>query len=367
MAQQANLHAATRTQTGKGAARSLRREGKVPGVIYGHGRAAEAVTIETGALDKTLLGINAATTILDVVVDGRAPVKALIREMQRDPLRPAQILHLDLYEVRTDEQITLEVPVHLVGIPDGVRNFGGVLDHSLREVEIEVLPADIPERVELDVTALAIGHSVFVRDIQIPEGPYPQRSRHTGRDRRRPEDRGGSRLSWRSRPWRSPSSSGSRRLRRRAKARAKPSPRPDPARHRWAWESRQEYADTRHNAGFRLADHLAERWSSGTFRRAERSRQAEGTWEGHAVRVLKPQTYMNRSGAALAPLRALSDFDPANDLLILVDDVAIPLGTFRLRGAGSAGGHNGLKSIEGTLQRQDTLDSASGSDRCRRT
>lgn len=62
---------------------------------------------------------------------------------------------------------------------------------------------------------------------------------------------------------------------------------------------------------------------------------------------------MNRSGAALAPLRALSDFDPANDLLILVDDVAIPLGTFRLRGAGSAGGHNGLKSIEGVLQRQD--------------
>lgn len=69
--------------------------------------------------------------------------------------------------------------------------------------------------------------------------------------------------------------------------------------------------------------------------------------------MLKPQTYMNRSGAALASLRALSDFDPANDLLILVDDVAIPLGTFRLRGAGSAGGHNGLKSIEGTLQRQD--------------
>ncbi len=71
------------------------------------------------------------------------------------------------------------------------------------------------------------------------------------------------------------------------------------------------------------------------------------------MRVLKPQTYMNRSGAALAPLRALSDFDPAGDLLVLVDDVAIPLGTFRLRGAGSAGGHNGLKSIEGALQRQD--------------
>lgn len=114
-----------------------------------------------------------------------------------------------------------------------------------------------------------------------------------------------------------------------------------------------EYLETRHNAGFRLADHLAARWRLGPFRRVERAKETQGTWDGHPVRVLKPQTYMNRSGAALAPLRALPEFDPASDLLVLVDDVAIPLGTFRLRGAGSAGGHNGLKSIEGALQRQD--------------
>ena len=166
MAQQANLQAATRQLTGKGAARTLRREGKVPGVIYGHGRAPEAVTVDTSALNKMLVGMSAGTTIVDVVIDDRAPVKALIREIQRDSLRPGQILHLDLYEIQAHEEITLEVPVHLVGIPDGVRNFGGVLDHSLRELEIEVLPADIPERVELDVTALTIGHSLFVRDIQ---------------------------------------------------------------------------------------------------------------------------------------------------------------------------------------------------------
>ena len=69
--------------------------------------------------------------------------------------------------------------------------------------------------------------------------------------------------------------------------------------------------------------------------------------------VLKPQTYMNRSGAVLAPLRAIDGFDPARDLLVLVDDVALPVGRFRLRGAGSAGGHNGLKSVEGALRRQD--------------
>jgi large subunit ribosomal protein L25 len=167
MAQQANLQAASRTATGKGAARSLRREGKVPGVIYGHGREAEAVTIDKSALNKMLFGISAGTTILDVAVDGRAPVKALIREIQRDSLRPAEILHLDLYEVRSDEEITLAVPIRLIGIPDGVRNFGGVLDHVLRELEVEVLPSNIPDHVDLDVTALTIGHSLFVRDVKV--------------------------------------------------------------------------------------------------------------------------------------------------------------------------------------------------------
>jgi large subunit ribosomal protein L25 len=167
MAQQANLQAASRTATGKGAARSLRRDGKVPGVIYGHGREAEAVTIDKSALNKMLFGISAGTTILDVAVDGRAPVKALIREIQRDSLRPAEILHLDLYEVRGDEEITLAVPIRLIGVPDGVRNFGGVLDHVLRELEVEVLPSNIPDHVDLDVTALTIGHSLFVRDVKV--------------------------------------------------------------------------------------------------------------------------------------------------------------------------------------------------------
>ena len=114
-----------------------------------------------------------------------------------------------------------------------------------------------------------------------------------------------------------------------------------------------EYEDTRHNAGFRLADHLAARWQMGQFRRGDRAREAQGTWQDRPVRVLKPQTYMNRSGAAIAPLRILPEFDPSLHLLILVDDVALPVGRFRLRGAGTAGGHNGLKSIEGVLQRQD--------------
>jgi PTH1 family peptidyl-tRNA hydrolase len=115
-----------------------------------------------------------------------------------------------------------------------------------------------------------------------------------------------------------------------------------------------EYDNTRHNAGFLLADHLAARWRLGVFQREDQARIARGLLQGgEAVLVVKPQTYMNRSGAVLAPLRAIDGFDPARDLLVVVDEVALPVGRFRLRGAGSAGGHNGLKSVEGALRRQD--------------
>jgi len=101
-----------------------------------------------------------------------------------------------------------------------------------------------------------------------------------------------------------------------------------------------------------LADAVAAHWTLPPFRRAERARATEGVVAGVPIRVLKPTTYMNRSGAALASLRADPAFQPARDLLILVDDFQIPVGTFRLRTDGSAGGHNGLKSIEAALQSQ---------------
>lgn len=102
-----------------------------------------------------------------------------------------------------------------------------------------------------------------------------------------------------------------------------------------------------------MADALVPHWGLSPFRRGERARVAEGEVAGVAVRVLKPTTMMNRSGAALASLRADPGFLPARDLLIVVDDFNIPLGTYRLRPSGSAGGHNGLKSIEAALQSQE--------------
>src|SRR5213594_2275715 len=165
MAKNVSLAASPRQHTGKGAARQARFQGKVPDVIYGHGRATESLEVEAKALEKALAGVEPASTIIDLTVDGKT-AKTLIREIQRHPTRP-DIIHVDFYEIHAEEKVTLKVPVHLMGNPDGVRNAGGVLDQVTREVEIEVLPENIPDRVELDVTALKIGDSLHVRDLSI--------------------------------------------------------------------------------------------------------------------------------------------------------------------------------------------------------
>lgn len=169
MAQNAQWAVARRETSGKGAARSLRRLGKVPGVLYGRGRETEPITIDALELKRLLAVRGASSTLLDVTVDNGTPVQALIRELQRNPLRPDDILHVDLYEVHAGEQIQLSVPIHLVGSAEGVRNEGGVLDHSLRELDIKVLPRNIPQSVDLDVAALGIGDALYVRDIQLAD------------------------------------------------------------------------------------------------------------------------------------------------------------------------------------------------------
>ncbi len=151
MASKASLQAHTRSTTGKGAARSLRRSGVVPGIIYGHHRQPESLQIDAAALTRLLVGAH-SSTLVDVTVDDRAPVKALIREIQRNPLRGSTIVHIDLYEVRADEKVAVEVAIKLVGTPDGVRNHGGVLEQQLHALQIKALPADIPELIEIDVT-----------------------------------------------------------------------------------------------------------------------------------------------------------------------------------------------------------------------
>lgn len=177
MAHTVTLTATPRAATGKGAARRARAARTVPGVIYGRGREPQPLVVDAMALAEALKGVDPESTVIDLTID-KAQVKTLIREIQRHPIR-LDITHVDFYEIHADERITLSVPVHLVGSAEGVRNGGGVLDQVTREVEIEVLPADIPERVELDVTSLAIGHSLHVRDLVIPNAEILDDSEQT--------------------------------------------------------------------------------------------------------------------------------------------------------------------------------------------
>lgn len=168
--QHVSLAAQSRTNTGKGAARSLRREGKVPAVIYGHALIARPLAVEQRAIGKLLEAIGGEAALLDVSIDGAAPITALLREVQRNPVRRTDVIHLDLYAVVADEPIEVEIPVHIVGTAEGVRNQGGVLDHHLHRILLKVLPGDIPDHIEIDVTNLMLGHAIHISDITVAKG-----------------------------------------------------------------------------------------------------------------------------------------------------------------------------------------------------
>jgi large subunit ribosomal protein L25 len=163
-----SLSANSRDLTGKGAARTLRSKGQVPAVIYGHGREPQPLALNARDLDKMLSHIQAESTVIEVTVGGHT-AKTLIREIQRHPIK-RQILHVDFQALVAGEKVTVSIPIVLTGIAEGVRLEGGVLDHTLRELEIEVDPSNIPDHFELDVTNMMIGDSLHVSDIKVPEG-----------------------------------------------------------------------------------------------------------------------------------------------------------------------------------------------------
>jgi len=157
-----------RDAVGKGAARTLRSKGEIPAVIYGHGREPMALSLNARDLDKMLGNIQAESTVIEVTV-GSMTSKTLIREIQRHPIR-RQILHVDFQSLVAGEKVTVSIPIVLLGVPEGVRLGGGVLDQTLRELEIEVDPSDIPDHVEIDVTNMVIGDSKHVSDLSLPVG-----------------------------------------------------------------------------------------------------------------------------------------------------------------------------------------------------
>ena len=164
----ATLTATRRDATGKGVARKLRADGQVPAVIYGHGREPQSLAISSRDLERLLDRISAASTVIDLDLGGTTS-RTLIREIQRHPFK-RQILHVDFQELVAGETVTVEVPLVIVGIAEGVRVGGGVLDHVLREVEIECDPGSIPNHIDVDVTALALGDSIHVGELTLPAG-----------------------------------------------------------------------------------------------------------------------------------------------------------------------------------------------------
>ena len=164
----ASLNATPRTDRGTGVARKLRQAGQVPAVIYGHGREPQSLVINTREIDKLLSQVSAASTVIELSVEGKT-ARTLIREIQRHPFK-RHIMHVDFQELVAGEKVTVSVPLKFVGIAEGVRNSGGILEETMHQVHIRVDPSVIPDHVDVDVNALTIGHSIHIRDIQLPEG-----------------------------------------------------------------------------------------------------------------------------------------------------------------------------------------------------
>jgi large subunit ribosomal protein L25 len=162
------LTAQERATTGKGTARKLRADKKVPGIIYGHAREPQAITLDERELDRMLGRVSADTTVFDVTI-GKKVARSLIREVQRHPIR-RNILHVDFQELVAGEAVTVDIPIVLVGSPDGVRNQQGTLDQIMRTISVEVDPANIPNHFDLNVDALTLNQSLHVRDLTLPAG-----------------------------------------------------------------------------------------------------------------------------------------------------------------------------------------------------
>jgi large subunit ribosomal protein L25 len=165
----APFSASPRTATGKGVARKLRAAGKVPAVIYGHAREPQALELDAHAFQLLLDKVPYTSTVIELDIQGGKMARTLIREIQRHPFKK-QIIHVDFQELVAGEKVTVKVPVHLVGTPEGVRVGGGLLDHINHEVEISVDPSSIPAHFNVDVSALTIGHSIHAGDIVLAEG-----------------------------------------------------------------------------------------------------------------------------------------------------------------------------------------------------
>jgi large subunit ribosomal protein L25 len=155
-------------ETGSAAARRIRAVGRVPGVLYGHGRTPEPLSVDARELRRVLSG-PAGVHALVTLDFGDAAELVMAKEIQRHPIRH-ELLHVDFQVVGRHEMVSVEVPVHLVGEPEAVRRAGGVLDQQLFTVNVQAAADSVPDALELDVSALEVGESLRVADLRLPAG-----------------------------------------------------------------------------------------------------------------------------------------------------------------------------------------------------
>ncbi len=164
------LAAESRSDTGKGASRRLRRSGKIPAILYGAGEASLSLMLNHDAVMHNLENEAFYSHILNIKVDGKV-VKAVLKDIQRHSHKPS-VLHVDLQRISAKEKLRMHVPLHFIGedVAVGVKKSGGVISHLMMDVEISCLPKHLPEYIEMDVSNLDVNESLHLSDIQLPDG-----------------------------------------------------------------------------------------------------------------------------------------------------------------------------------------------------
>jgi large subunit ribosomal protein L25 len=170
MAKQVKLKVEPRMSVGRSAVRKLKARGVIPAIIYGGKDKAQPLQVSARDINAMMSHASGENVLVELEVAGEKSNRtALVQEVQHSPVS-GDILHIDFHAISMDETIQAEVPLEPTGIPNGVKNFGGLLEQSLRVLTIECLPRDLPDRITVDVSQLNIGDSIHVRQIQLPSG-----------------------------------------------------------------------------------------------------------------------------------------------------------------------------------------------------
>jgi len=165
-----SLTASKREASGKGAARKLRRDGRVPAVLYGKDMDAVAISLDAMEVEHLFQVISTENTIVELRIEGEKEAhQTLVREIQSHPHR-YELVHIDFLRIQKDVAVDVDVPVELMGTPFGVKQHGGVLEQIIHELPVRCLPSLIPEIIEVDVSALDIEDSLHLSDLTLPEG-----------------------------------------------------------------------------------------------------------------------------------------------------------------------------------------------------